>query len=221
MSTLAHLGPGVWMAIVCFVIAATIALWFLLGDPPLTRGTKVLLLFGIAVFPVGGAVATGYVGFEGTTHREFCGGCHVMTPYTDDAADLTSKSLASRHSRNPMFGEQSCYKCHANYGMFSTVATKMGGMSHVYYYYLGGWGGLTIDEFFDKVHIKEPFKNSTCMQCHSTRTPYYEAVADHQSAAEDLRTEKVSCASSGCHGPSHPFSKRDHAEGAAHGEHKP
>lgn len=217
MSTLAVLGgPGTWLAIVCFTISAVIVTWFLVGDPPLTPATKVLLLFGIAVFPVGGALATNYVGFEETTQRSFCGGCHVMLPYTDDAADPTSLSLASRHSRNPMFGEQSCYKCHANYGMFSTAATKIGGMKHVYYYYLAGWRHYDIEHFLDVVHIEKPFANDTCMQCHSTRTAYFEAVPDHQGAIDDVRAERVSCASAGCHGPAHPFSKPEHRGRGGH-----
>ena len=49
-------GPLVWVAIVCIVVAASIVLWFLLAAPPLSRQTKVLLLFGIAVFPIGAAM---------------------------------------------------------------------------------------------------------------------------------------------------------------------
>lgn len=209
-------GPAGWLAIVCFTLAAIVAVWFLVVDPPLSPATKLLLLFGIAVFPIGGALATNYVGFEATTQRSFCGGCHVMLPYTDDAADPTSLSLASRHSRNPMFGDQSCYKCHANYGMFSTVATKMGGMKHVYYYYIAGWRRLDIEAFLDKVHIEKPFANDTCMQCHSTRTSYFLAVPDHTGALDQIRSEQVSCASAGCHGPAHPFSKPEHRGKAGH-----
>ena len=33
-----------------------------------------------------------------------------------------------------MFGPENCYTCHANYGMFGTVKTKLGGMRHVYEY---------------------------------------------------------------------------------------
>lgn len=64
-------GPLVWVAIVCMVVAASIVLWFLLAAPRLSRQTKVLLLFGIAVFPIGAAMATNLVGFHATTERPF------------------------------------------------------------------------------------------------------------------------------------------------------
>ncbi|MFO0725376.1 MAG: NapC/NirT family cytochrome c [Myxococcota bacterium] len=199
--------PLAWIAIVCIALATTIMFWFLAISPPLTRQTKVLLLFGIAVFPIGAAMSTGLVGFHGTTERRFCGGCHLMTPYTDDSSDGLSTSLASRHARNPMFGDRNCYNCHADYGMFATAVTKMGGMRHVYYYYLGGYGKLKVPESFKVIHINKPFPNHTCMQCHSTETPYFKNVPDHKGAIDEVRAEKLSCASSGCHGPAHPFSK--------------
>lgn len=205
-------GPLVWFAIVCIVLAASIVLWFLLAAPPLSRQTKVLLLFGIAVFPIGAAMATNLVGFHATTERPFCGGCHLMLPYTDDSANPVSETLAARHARNPMFGGQNCYTCHADYGMFGLAVTKLGGMRHVYYYYLGGFGNLSIEESFGKIHINKPFPNRTCMQCHSTTTPFFTRVPDHQGISEDLISEKTSCASAGCHGPSHPFSKKEHAQ---------
>jgi len=197
-----------WIAIACIAVAATLTLWFLIANPPLNRTTKVLLLLGIAVFPIGAALSTNVVGFETTTQRKFCGGCHVMLPYTDDSADLTSTTLAARHARNPMFGTHSCYKCHANYGMYATLLTKMGGMKHVYYYYLGGYRKMPIETFLAEIHISEPMQNNTCMQCHSTTTPYFLTVPDHKGALTEIRDEKVSCASAGCHGPAHPFSKK-------------
>lgn len=218
MSAASHSAPfGLlgWAAIACIVLATIIVLWFLVASPPLERGTKLLLLLGVAVLPIGAAVATNLSGFERTTHRDFCGGCHLMTPYTEDSSNLLSETLASRHARNLMFGEQNCYRCHSTYGMFGTVLTKLNGMKHVYYYYLGGWRRLTIPEAFEKIHIASPFENASCMQCHSTRTPYFHAVPDHRGAIEDIRREVVSCADAGCHGPAHPFSKKAPVHGAA------
>lgn len=207
MNTLSLLDPGVWIALACFAPAAALLAWFLIASPPLTPETKLLLLLGIAVLPLGGAVSTTYVGFEATTERHFCGGCHVMTPYTDDAETRTSTSLASRHSRNHMFGDQSCYRCHADYGMFGLAVTKLGGLGHVYHYYLGGYRSMPVERFLDTIHIARPFPSSTCTHCHSTETPRFEAVRDHRGALDALRAGELRCASAGCHGPAHPFSK--------------
>jgi len=43
-------------------------------------------------------------GMEATTHREFCGSCHVMTGHYLDSSNPLSQSLAARHSRNPFTG---------------------------------------------------------------------------------------------------------------------
>lgn len=207
--------PLVVFALGCIVAAASIVLWYLIFSPPLVRMTKMVLLFGIAVFPIGASMATSYVSFETTTHRSFCAGCHLMTPYTEDSTTRTSTTLASRHARNETFGPQNCYRCHSEYGMFGTILTKLNGMKHVYYYYIGGWKNLTIEDSVGKIHIAKPFRNKSCMVCHSTETPYFNNVNDHKGALSDIQNEVTSCASEGCHGPAHPFSKVNEKHGAA------
>jgi cytochrome c-type protein NapC len=187
-------------------LAAALVLGFLLFRPRLSTATKVVLLFAIGVLPLTTAMTGNYAGFEATKARRFCGSCHVMTPYEDDSNDPHSTTLAARHARNDLFGDENCYACHANYGMFGTVKTKLGGMRHVYEYVLH-YHQLTLEEARERIHIKEPFRNATCMHCHSTENPLWTEVKDHASALDRIRAGEVSCASAGCHGPSHPFSK--------------
>src|SRR5580658_640520 len=127
--------PLAEIALVCAGVSALILLGYLFRRPSLGHATKVWLLLGLGVFPLGAAGAGNIEGFEATKNREFCGSCHVMRPHADDARDLNSLSLSSRHARNKLFGEESCYGCHADYGMFGTVMTKIGGMRHVWLYY--------------------------------------------------------------------------------------
>lgn len=182
-------------------------LWYLVWRPALTRVTKVVLLFGIGVLPIGTALTGNYAGFEATKARRFCGSCHVMTPYKDDSEDPKSLSLAARHARNAMFGEENCYACHADYGMFGTIKTKAGGMRHIYEY-IFHYKDMSLAEAREKIHIRKPFPNSTCIHCHSTENPGWNAVKEHASLIDRVRAGDVSCASEGCHGPSHPFSKQ-------------
>ena len=63
-----------------------------------------------------------------------------------------------------------------------------------------------------RVHIARPFRNENCMQCHSTSGRIWSDVPDHNGLLEDLRAGKTSCASVGCHGHAHPFSKPADAE---------
>jgi cytochrome c-type protein NapC len=189
------------------VAAALVLLWFLLWRPKLTRTTKIVLLFGIGVLPIGTATTGNYVGFEATKARSFCGSCHVMTPYSNDSNDLASTTLAARHGRNAMFGAENCYACHADYGMFGTIKTKLGGLRHIYLY-VTEYRNTPLEEARKTIHIRTPFKNATCMHCHSTRNPDWNAVKEHASLVDRVRDGSVSCASEGCHGPAHPFSKQ-------------
>jgi cytochrome c-type protein NapC len=195
--------PLALLALASAAIAAAILLWFLIRRPALVWQTKILLLLGLGAFPIATAGTGNLVGFEQTKTRGFCSGCHVMEPYTEDAADPTSLTLAARHSRNPMFGGESCYACHADYGMFGAVTTKLNGLRHVYAYYTE-YRGLSHDEAMPRLHTYEPYQNGTCMQCHSTRIPIWERVSEHAALTDEVRSGEVSCASAGCHGPVHP-----------------
>jgi nitrate/TMAO reductase-like tetraheme cytochrome c subunit len=194
------------IALACAAIAAAILLWFLIRRPSLTRATRLMLLLGIGVFPLLTAGSGNLHGYNATKTRRFCGSCHVMTPYAQDSEDPKSTSLASRHARNPHFGEDNCYMCHADYGMFGTVTTKIGGMRHVYEY-LFNYRNMSLEEARTSIHLRGRYQNSTCMQCHSTEIPAWNAVDDHRASLAEIRDGRTSCASAGCHGPAHPFSK--------------
>ena len=186
--------------------SAVLVLWFLVRRPALTHATKLVLLAGIGLLPIATATTGNVAGFEATKSRRFCGSCHVMTPYANDSADPNSVTLAARHARNELFGDENCYACHADYGMYGTVVTKLGGLRHVYEYTLH-YRNMPLEEAREKIHIRKPYPNATCMHCHSTALPVWNAVPEHASLLEPLRSDAVSCASAGCHGPAHPFSK--------------
>jgi hypothetical protein len=194
--------------IACILLAGTIMGWFLVLRPAINAMTKVVLFFGIAVLPITAALATNVVGFEETQTRAFCSSCHVMEPYTDDSANLASTTLASRHARNALFGDKNCYTCHSEGGAYGTVLTKLTGLKHVWIHYGVGARNWSYEEGFDRIRLYQPFANTGCTKCHSRTTPNYAEVRDHLGAKEALDAGEVSCASAGCHGPSHPFSKR-------------
>jgi len=66
---------------------------------------------------------------------------------------------------------------------------------------------MSLEEAKATIRIRKPFSNATCMHCHSTDGPSWNAVGEHASLRADVRDGQVSCASAGCHGPAHPFSK--------------
>lgn len=201
--------PFLVLALLTTAAAVVLLGWFLLRRPAITRTTKIVLLLGIGVLPLLTATNGNIAGYHATKTRQFCGGCHVMKPYQQDSENLASMGLAARHARNADFGGENCYACHADYGMFGTVTTKMGGLRHVYEYTLH-YHQLTLDEALPLIHIRKPFPNATCIRCHSTENPLWNAVGDHASSLDELRAGTTSCASVGCHGAAHPFSDEIH-----------
>jgi nitrate/TMAO reductase-like tetraheme cytochrome c subunit len=199
--------PLLAAAIGCAGASAVLMLWYLVRRPALSHATKIVLLAGIGVLPLATATTGNVAGFEATKTRNFCGSCHVMTPYSADSEDPRSTTLAARHARNALFGDENCYACHANYGMYGTVLTKLGGLRHVYEYSLH-YRNMSLEDARATIHIREPFQNATCMHCHSTEGPLWNKVPEHASLLPRLRNGEVSCASAGCHGPAHPFSKQ-------------
>jgi nitrate/TMAO reductase-like tetraheme cytochrome c subunit len=201
--------PLGFVALVCAAAAAIILIVYLVRRPPLSLGVKLWLALGLGVFPAAAAGSSTVTGMEVTTQREFCGSCHVMTSHYDDAADPESQSLAARHSRNPFFGKKSCYTCHADYGMYGYAMTKAGGMRHVYEYYFGGYKDMSLEEFTSVIHIRKPYDNTNCRQCHTTSLHDWRRVPEHESLRAELDSNRVSCASAGCHGYAHPFTKTE------------
>ena len=202
-------------ALVCAATSAAILVWYLVRRPPLGRLTKTLLLLGLGVFPIGVALTGNMAGYEYTLKRPFCGSCHVMGPYVRDAEDQKSQSLAAIHSRNHRFGEESCYTCHADYQMFGAITTKLNGLKHLYYY-VTEYGGTGPDgEGGPAIHLYKPYQNVTCLQCHSSHSPRWSQVEEHQAMLDDIRKGEMVCIS--CHSDVHPtaLSRRQKQAAAA------
>jgi nitrate/TMAO reductase-like tetraheme cytochrome c subunit len=199
MSHLAQ--PLAIVALLCIGLSAAIVVWFLATRPSPSAQTKLILLAGIAGFPIAAAMATNVVGYQTTQKRSFCAGCHLMTPYTEDSQDPNSTSLAARHARNRWFGPHNCYTCHADYAMFGTITTKVSGMHHVWAYYVGGQHALPLADTIGRIELYQPFSNRSCLECHSGQTSGFDAVPDHRGLSADLAGDLVrSCRplASGC-----------------------
>jgi hypothetical protein len=199
------LSPLAWLALASAFLAAVVLLGCLVLKPRLGPALMVWLVLGLGVLPISAAISGNIQNYETTKKRSFCASCHVMDPWVTDAADPTSRSLAARHSRNRLFGDESCYVCHADYGLFGTVTTKLGGMRHVWEYY-SRYRNVPTAQAVPTIHLYKSYSNQNCMQCHSTSNELWLGVSDHKASLDDVRSGRMSCASSGCHGLAHPVS---------------
>ncbi len=194
------------LAVVAATCAALIVVGYLVKRPPLDAVTRRMLFVGLCVLPITAALSANVQGYKATQQRSFCASCHVMIPHARDAEDPNSKSLAAIHARNAYFGKDNCYACHADYGLFGTVVTKLGGMRHVWLY-VTQYRKMPLAEAREKIHLVKPYPNENCMQCHTATAPRWLAIKDHTAAREDVLANRISCASSGCHGWAHPTTK--------------
>lgn len=190
-------------ALACALVAVAILLVYLVRRPPLTGHTKLWLLLGLGIFPIGAAASGNIQGFQTSEKREFCASCHVMSPETSDSDNPHGSSLSARHARNALFGADDCYVCHADYGMYGTLLTKIGGMRHVWLYYTQ-YRNVSAEDAKKTIRLLKPYPNDNCMQCHSTTLDLWNAVPDHKSSLDAVRADRLSCASVGCHGYAHP-----------------
>ena len=85
----------------------------------------------------------------------------------------------------------------------------------MYMYYFAGYRKMSLAEAVREIRIAKPYPNSNCMQCHSGRLESFRNVREHTALLTELETNKVACASAGCHGYSHPFSKQAIGEQAS------
>lgn len=210
-----------WITVGLAVCAAAILIVYWVKQPALNLTWRLLLFCGIALLPTAAAGTSTTEALEKTTQREFCGSCHVMDAHYRDAINPESASLAARHTRNDLFGENSCYKCHANYGMFGYPLTKLNGLKHVWHYYFGEYGSMTLEEALPKLHTYEPYPNENCLHCHTGKGSVWSAVPDHRAINRTDDGTELSCASLGCHGAPHPDSLRAREKAASEQQAKP
>jgi hypothetical protein len=190
-----------WLASAAIALSAVSAIFivgFWIKSPPLTGAVKLLLLFTMLVLPTSAAMIGNVSNLEATKTVSFCNQCHVMNSYVDDVRDPNSPLLASRHARLPAFKDDACYVCHADYGMYGGVTTKIGGMHHVVAFYSDDWS----EPGHRPPALYKPYDLRTCLECHDPLKA--DAPLEHRVHADKIRELSLSCVASGCHGHPHP-----------------
>jgi nitrate/TMAO reductase-like tetraheme cytochrome c subunit len=132
----------------------------------------VILVSGIAILLLiftAGALAL-------TSTPTFCKTCHEMNPeyYTWQG---------SAHN------QISCVKCHIEPGAANFVKHKVESFSQLYYHFTGS--------YVTPIEIKEPIKNSVCMQCHDMEKRVTTPSGDIKFPHTKHLAEKVNCVQ--CH----------------------
>ncbi|HMC31183.1 MAG TPA: hypothetical protein VKL99_10135 [Candidatus Angelobacter sp.] len=196
--------------ILAILLIAIILAGLVAFRPGLTvaRGGKVLAFLALFVFPV----FAGLLGLENHVERSkqtsFCLTCHIMEPYgrslyVDDPSFIPAAHF--QNSRIPR--DEACYTCHTDYTLYyGGIKAKFRGLHHIYAQY--------ISKPHHPIKLYQPYNNRECLHCHLGSRSFEQGAvhtADAQTMA-DIKSNKLSCTSSGCHDNVHNVSQLDHVK---------
>jgi len=199
--------PVGWIYAVLIITLAAVLAVALAPGITITRGGKVLAFLALFIFPI----LAGSLGYEEHMERSketsFCLSCHVMEPYgrslhVDDSTWLP----AAHYQNNRVPRENACYTCHTDYVMYSGIKAKWRGLHHIYAQYFG--------DPKPPLHLYHAYNNRECLHCHLGARSFEEGAthnADPQIMA-DIKSNKMSCLSSGCHDQIHNADKLTEAK---------
>jgi cytochrome c-type protein NapC len=188
------------VAILVLISAALVAVVVLRPSLVKTTGGKILAFIVLFLLPVLCLTMGVSTDMERSTTTAFCLSCHTMDSYGKSLFIDDSNHIPAAHFQNHRVDpEYACYTCHTDYAMFGTLKVKLGGLRHVYVYYLG------TPPAPEKIKLYQPFNNANCLHCHlGART--FEAGATHTADPDTMiaiKANRLSCMSSGCHDAVH------------------
>jgi cytochrome c-type protein NapC len=185
-------------AIVVLILFTALLAGVLMLRPAITlnAGGKILA-FGVLFFlPLFCLLAGMDNEMERSKSTAFCLSCHIMEPYGKSLHVDDPNYLAGAHFQNHRVpADEGCYTCHTNYAMFGSFKAKLGGLRHLYVHY------LKTEPRPQDIKLHEPYNNRECLHCHLGARSF-EQGAVHNADPDTLpavKTNKLSCVSSGCH----------------------
>jgi len=185
-------------AIVVLVLFSAILAGVLVLRPTITvhPGGKILA-FGVLFFLPLFCLLLGMDNeMERSKSTAFCLSCHIMESYGQSLHVDDPTYLAAAHYQNHRVPvDEACYTCHTNYAMFGTFKAKLGGLRHLYVYYIG------TQPRPEDIKLHEPFNNRECLHCHLGARSFEEGATHNADPATlpAIKANTLSCVSSGCH----------------------
>ena len=172
-----------------------------------TRGGKILAFLAFFVFPLLSASLGVSEQVERSKTTQFCLSCHVMQNYGKSLTLDDHSHIPAVHFQNHLVPQdRACFTCHTNYTMYGDFSAKLRGLRHVYVQYLG-----TVPQ---TVKLYTPYNNRECLHCHAGARSFEEGAvhtADPETFAQ-IKSNQLSCTSSGCHDMVHNVSGLKDAE---------
>lgn len=179
---------------VCAVLILAIAL-----RPALTatREGKIFAFVTFCILPVVCTSLAASAHVERSKQTAFCLSCHIMEPYGKSLYVDDPSYVAAAHFQNHRVpADEACYTCHTDYVFYGGLRAKMRGLRHIYVQYLG------TPPRPEDIKLYTPYNNRECLHCHLGARSF-ESNPIHMTVLDSLKSNQVSCISSGCHDTVH------------------
>ncbi len=161
---------------------------------------RAFVFFVLFLLPVTASVVGLQAQVEHAERTEFCLSCHVMALHGRSLRiDDTSLLVAAHYQGGRVPRETACFTCHTTYAMFGDLRAKLTGLHHMYVNYIKGPPPETA------IRLYKPYNNRECLHCHAGTRLFEEGKIHRLEAGriEKIRSNALSCVSSGCHAVVH------------------
>ena len=182
--------PGILIALIVLTIVLA-AVFFV--RPSITAGAtgKVLAFGALCILPAICLRMGLATHIERSEQTKFCISCHAMENYGKSLWIDDPSYIPAQHFQNHRVpADMACYSCHADYTIYGPLRDKLRGVHRIYVQYLGTPSTT--------IQIPGGYNNRQCLHCHLGARSF-EANPIHEALMDSLKSNEMSCISSGCH----------------------
>ena len=204
---------GLTGVLIALIVLTIVLAGVFLVRPSITAGItgKILAFIGLCVLPAL-CIGTGMSShMERSQQTSYCISCHSMETHGESLHVLDTSYIPAQHFQNHFVPpNQACYTCHTDYTMYGPLKDKLKGLRYLYMEYVSTPPRV--------IHLDGKYSNLQCLHCHEGSRNFDENLARMPPLAT-LKSDQISCISSGCHDTIHNASQVSHmkmwTEGAA------
>ena len=192
--------------LICQIVLSIVLASIFLIRPSLTSATgwKIVAFIGLGVLPALCLVGGMNTHVQRSEQTQFCVSCHVMIPYGQSLYVDDPNHIPAQHFQNHRVpADMACYSCHADYTIYGPLNDKMQGLKRIYMQY------VSTPPDPAAIRIAGGFKNAQCLHCHLGARSFEENPV-HTAIMDSLKSNQLSCLSSGCHDTAHDIANLSH-----------
>jgi cytochrome c-type protein NapC len=189
------MGPiGILVALIVLTIVLTAVFLF---RPAITAGTtgKILAFVALCVLPALCVFAGMSTHMQRSEQTQFCISCHAMENYGKSLYVDDPSYIPAQHFQNHRVpAATACYACHADYTIYGPLKDKLAGVTRIYMQY--------VSTPPKTITVPGGYSNLQCLHCHAGARSFEENPV-HLAMMDSLKSNQLSCISSGCHDKVH------------------